>query len=170
MENNSNPNWARWVFASLATYFTSVAQKCNIPVLVEGLDERTTEFMEATDRVEVRITGPFIRDLSVKYYECAVDANALFFSRYEEGKNKYDILAAVGAFQQAMDSPIPLYRLGNQDIDDGGIFGVLEPRKNRGESTRVLHLGQADLTNRIKSTLVDARYFTYLPDDAYPPT
>ena len=35
--------------------------------MVEGLDERTTAFMEATDRVEIRITGPFTRDLSRNY-------------------------------------------------------------------------------------------------------
>ena len=91
-----DPNWARWVFASLATLLKGVAEDCNLPVIVEGLDERTTAFMEATDRVEIRITGPFTRDLSRNYYELSVDANALFVSRYEGGKNQYAILQAVG--------------------------------------------------------------------------
>ena len=149
-----NPNWARWVFASLATMLKSWRRTANCPVLVEGLDERTTAFMEATDRVEIRITGPFTRDLSNNYYELAVDANALFVSRYEDGKNKYAILNAIGTFQAALDAPIPIFKYGNQPGDDGTVcIGVMEPRKNRGEAVRVMHFGQADLTNRIKQIL-----------------
>jgi hypothetical protein len=158
-----DPNWARWVFASLATLLKGVAESCNLPVMVEGLDERTTAFMEATDRVEIRITGPFTRDLSRNYYELSVDANALFVSRYEGGKNQYAILQAVGAFQAALDAPIPIYKYGNQEGDDSTVIvGVMEPRKERGSGVRVLHFGQADLTDRIKQTLVDARYLSYV--------
>jgi len=53
----ANPNWARWVFASVASYLKRVAEEAHLPALVEGLDDRTTEFMEATDRCEIRITG-----------------------------------------------------------------------------------------------------------------
>jgi len=166
---SSNPNWARWVFASLATMLKGVADACDLPVLVEGLDERTTAFMEAADRVEVRITGPFTRDLSDNYYELAVDANALFISRYEEGTNKYAILNAIGTFQTALDAPIPIYKFGDQPGDDGTVcIGVMEPRKNRGEAVRVMHFGQADLTNRIKQSLVDARYLMCLSNDGRP--
>ena len=164
-----NPNWTRWVFASVATMLKDVAETCKIAVLVEGLDERTGPYMEATDRVEIRITGPFTRDLSNNYYELAIDANALFISRYEDGKNKYDILNAIGAFQAAMDAPIPIYKFGNQSGDDETvIIGVMEPRRVRGDAVRVMHLGQADLTNRIKQTLVDARYLMYLTNDNQP--
>src|SRR5208283_4132070 len=132
---SSNPNWARWVFASLATMLKELAKDNQLPVLVEGLDERTTAFMDATDRVEIRISGPFTRDLSNDYYELAVDANALFVSRYEDGKNKYDILNVIGIFQAAMDAPIPIFKFGNQPGDDGtACIGVVEPRKNRGEA------------------------------------
>jgi len=166
---SSNPNWARWVFASLATMLKELAKDNQLPVLVEGLDERTTTFMDATDRVEIRISGPFTRDLSNDYYELAVDANALFVSRYEDGKNKYDILNVIGIFQAAMDAPIPIFKFGNQPGDDGtACIGVMEPRKNRGEAVRVMHFGQADLTNRIKQSLVDARYLLYLSNDGRP--
>ncbi len=166
-----NPAWARWIFASLATLMKKTAEANNIPVLVEGLDERTTEFMDATDRVEIRITGPFIRDLSVAtaYYECTVDMNALFVSRYENGKNQYAILQTIGAFQAAMDAPIPIFQYGDLPGDDETIcIGVMEPRNKRGDALRVMHFGQADLTNRIKQSLVDARYLLYLTNDGRP--
>ena len=166
-----NPNWTRWIFASLATMMKAVASDNNISVLVEGLDERTTEFMDSTDRVEIRITGPFIRDLSVTtaYYELAVDMNALFVSRYETGKNNYKILQVIGAFQTAMDAPIPIYKYGDLPGDDETVcIGVMEPRNQKGEAVRVMHFGQADLTNRIKQSLVDARYLLFLTNDGKP--
>ena len=166
-----NPNWARWIFASLATLMKGVAEANKIPCLVEGLDERTTEFMDSTDRVEIRITGPFSRNLSVAtaYYELAVDMNALFVSRYENGKNNYAILAVIGAFQTAMDAPIPIYQYGGLPGDDETVcIGVMEPRNKRGDAVRVMHFGQADLTNRVKQSLVDARYLLFLTNDGQP--
>ncbi len=165
----SNPSWARWIFASLATLLKGVAEANKLPVLVEGLDERTTEFMEASDRVEIRITGPFIRDLGNDYYELSVDSNALFVSRYENGKNKYAILTTIGAFQAAMDAPIPICKYGKEPGDDETVcIGVMEPRNKRGDAVRVMHFGQADLTDRIKQSLVDARYILYLSNDGQP--
>ena len=37
---SANPNWARWVFASVATFLKQVAQSQQLAVLVEGLDDR----------------------------------------------------------------------------------------------------------------------------------
>jgi len=70
-----NPNWARWAFASVATFMKQLAADANIPALVEGLDERTTEYMEAANRVEIRMSGPFTKELSKDYYELGVDIN-----------------------------------------------------------------------------------------------
>ena len=165
----SNPNWARWIFASLATQMKQVAVDNKLPVLIEGLDERTTQFMDATDRAEIRITGPFTRDLSNNYYELAVDMNVLFVSRFELGKNNYDMMSHVGAYQAAMDAPIPIYKYGNQPGDDEHVcIGVMEPRNRRGDAVRVMYFGQADLTNRVKQALVDARYVLYLSNDGQP--
>ena len=64
-----NPNWARWAFASVATCLKQLADDASIPALVEGLDERTTAYMEAPERVEIRMSGPFTKELSIDYYE-----------------------------------------------------------------------------------------------------
>jgi hypothetical protein len=163
---SANPNWARWVFASLATYLKQVAEDADIPVLVEGLDRRTTEFMNATDRAEIRITGPFTRHPSKGYYEVSVDTNVLFLSRYEEGKNQYDILKAIGLFHEALDGPIAVYKVGKEAGDDEHAFvGCLEPRRAKGDVVRVLHFGQSDLVDEIKQSLVDARYVMELEVD-----
>ena len=109
-----NPNWARWAFASVATLLKQLADDAGIPALVEGLDERTTAYMEAPQRVEIRMSGPFTKELSKDYYELGVDINLLFTSRYEINANQYDIIKIVGKFHEALDGPIPMLRLGRR--------------------------------------------------------
>jgi hypothetical protein len=155
----ANPNWARWVFASVATYLKDVAKENGLPVLIEGLDDRTTEFMEATDRCEVRITGPFTREVSRNYFQIEVVVNVLFLSRYEEQKNRYAIIQKTGVFQEAMDGPVAVYKYGNgPDDDEHALVGCLLPVQGRHNAIRVLHFGQINPTDRLKQSMVDASY------------
>jgi len=156
---SANPNWARWVFASVATFLKQVAQSQQLPVLVEGLDDRTTEFMEATDRCEIRVTGPFTKELSHNYFQIEVVVNVLFLSRYEEQKNQYAIIQKMGVFHEAMDGAIAVYKYGNQPGDDEHtLLGCLSPVQGRNDAIRVMHFGQITPTDRIKQSMVDARY------------
>jgi hypothetical protein len=155
----ANPNWARWVFASVATYLKQVALEAELTAIVEGLDDRTTEFMEAPDRCEIRITGPFTREASHNYFYVEVVVNVLFVSHYEEQKNQYAIIQKMGVFQEAMDGPIAVYQYGNEPGDDEhSLVGCLKPVQGRNDTIRVLHFGQVDPTDRLKQSMVDARY------------
>ena len=156
---SANPNWARWVFASVATFLKQVAQSQQLPVLVEGLDDRTTEFIEATDRCEIRITGPFTKELSHNYFQVEVIVNVLFLSRYEESKNQYAIIQKMGVFHEAMDGAIAVYKYGKEPGDDEhAIVGCLSPIQGRSDAIRVMHFGQVNPTDRLKQSMVDARY------------
>jgi hypothetical protein len=155
----ANPNWARWVFASVATYLKGIANSEHLPVLIEGLDDRTTAFMEATDRCEVRITGPFTKELSHNYFRIEVVVNVLFLSRYEEEKNQYALMQKIGVFHEAMDGAFAVYKYGNEPGDDEhALVGCLSPVQGRNDAIRVMHFGQVDPTNRIKQSMVDVRY------------
>ena len=156
-----DPNWARWAFASVATLKKQLAQQANIPALVEGLDERTTAYMEAPARVEIRMSGPFTRELSIDYHEVSVDINLLFTSRYEINANQYDIIQIVGQFHAALDGPLSVTRLGAQPGDDGSFVGCLLPRTGRNDAVRIFHFGQTDQTDRQKQVMIDARYVGY---------
>ena len=84
----------------------------------------------------------------------------LFVSRYEEQKNQYAIIQNTGMFQEAMDGPIPVYQYGNEPGDDENVLlGCLSPVHGRGDAIRVMHFGQVDLTDRLKQSMVDARYW-----------
>ena len=155
----ANPNWARWVFASVATYLKGIANSEHLPVLIEGLDDRTTAFMEATDRCEVRITGPFTKELSHNYFRIEVVVNVLFLSRYEEEKNQYALMQKIGVFHEAMDGAIAVFKYGNEPGDDEhALVGCLSPVHGRNDAIRLMHFGQVDPTDRLKQSMVDARY------------
>jgi hypothetical protein len=165
-------DWARWVFASVVSAMKEVAGELNLPALVEHLDERTEAFMRAGDRAEIRVTGPFLRELSKDYYRLSVDVNILLTGRFDgEDKNAYDIVRYAGAFQDAMDAPIAVWNYGNQpgDYSDGDpatqvFLGCLLPRSGRNDSVKVMHFGQIDPVDKIRQSEVDARYVMELID------
>jgi hypothetical protein len=169
----ANPDWARWIFASVAFHLKAIATTANLAVIVEHLDERTEEFMQAADRAEIRITGPSTQELAKGQYRLWVDANVLLTSRYDgAGKNAYDIIRLGGLFQEAMDSPIPVWNYGNQlgdyvdaDPDSHVSLGCLLVRPGRNESVRLLHFGQTDKTDKLKQTVCDARYVMYINEE-----
>lgn len=165
-----NENWTRWIFASVAKALKETATDNGIPVLVEHFDERSSAFMEATDRAEIRITGPFIQELSQGYYRILVDVNVLLTSRYDgTAKNAYTIHQYAGIFQAAMGNEIGVWNYGGEEGDydpnDSNtqlFLGCLKPRAGNNDSIRVFHFGQTDKTDKLKQSAVDARYVMYL--------
>lgn len=169
----ADPNWARWIFHSVAYYLKDVAEDASLPVIVEGFDQRTAAFERASDHAEIRITGPFDQELSKGYHRIYVDANVLLTSRYDgAGKNAATWLTYVGLFHEAMSDSIPIWNYGNEPGDYvSGVpstqvfLGCLLPRPGNNNSIRVLHFGQLDKVDKIKQTAVDARYVLYLNEE-----
>ncbi len=177
----ANPNWARWIFHSVASQLKDVATEAHLPCLVEHFDERTAAFERATDRAEIRITGPFDQELSKGYHRIYVDVNVLLTSRYDgAGKNAATILKNAGLFHEAMSEPIPVWNFGGEpgdyveaidpdDPDDPNLatqvfLGCLTPRPGRNDSVRVMNFGQLDNVDKIKQTEVDARFVMELTE------
>lgn len=166
----ANPNWARWIFASTAYALKKVATDASLPVLVEHLDERTQAFMEAPDRAEIRITGPFTTELSHGCFRIFLDANVLLWSRYDgKVKNQYNLLKNAGLFHERMDSPIAVWNYGSlagdyQDADPSTqvFLGCLRPKPGRSESIKVFNFGQVDKIDKVKQTAVDAKFVMYI--------
>ena len=161
-------DWPRWIFVSLASYLKDVANSQSLPSIIETVDERTTAFMQAPARAEVRITGPFISEPSKGYYQALVDVNVLLTYRFG-CKSEYDILTVAGAFQEAMNSPIAVTNLGGEEGDyvEGQPdtllqIGCLMPRF--GQKQRVLNFGQISVVDHLKQLEVEARYLLELQE------
>jgi len=151
-----DPNWPRWVQASVADHFKVAATAQQYPALVEGIDERTTEFMESTNRLEIRVNGPFIREMSKDYWQFLVDANILIFSHMGGASpNAYVGTEMAGYMAQAASQSIPIYKYGTGVDDDQSLIGCLTLRPGKDESIRVYHFGEINREDRMRQYGVD---------------
>ena len=58
-----------------------------------------------------------------------------------------------------MDGSIAVYKYGNFPGDDEhALIGCLSPATGRSDAIRVMHFGQINPTDRLKQSMVDARY------------
>jgi len=162
MATTLNENLARWVFASIAVYFESIAAGLSLPLLVEGIDERDSEKMRV-DHAELRINGPFVKEVSHNCWRTWTDINILLTDRMMmTQEDAYGIMRLGGAFESAMNERIPIYKLGPDADDDDSLLGCLTMRKGQSESVKLFHFGQIDSTNRIRQSVIDGRYEMYL--------
>ena len=162
-----NERWPRWILSSIAKYLNAnVAGPASLPFLVEGIDDRTQEFEEATDRAECRINGPWTSELSNGYWRVWVDINVVLTVNMDgQVKNAYRLDELAGKFLNALDTVISTLRTGDIADDsqnDGSLLGCLHPRSGKNDSVRVIHFGQINNTDRIRQAQVDARYVMYL--------
>jgi hypothetical protein len=135
----------------------------SLPFITEGIHERDTLFMEAPDRAEIRINGPFARELSARYWRLWVDINILVTSNFgTQAKDVYSLERNLGLIHEFADTAIPILRYGSGVGDDGTLLGCLRPRSdNKNDSIRVIHFGQLNNVDRLKQGQVDARYIMY---------
>ena len=119
--------------------------------------------------IRIRVNGPFSQELSLNYFRLWVDVNVILTSRMDADKNGYTIQRLAGIFQSAMDQPIPVWNYGDQigDFVSGSPdtqihLGCLSPRPQTGESIKVFNFGQVEKTDRVKQSIVDARYVMFM--------
>ena len=162
-----NPHWQRWLVASVAEHFkVNVTDPISLPFLVEGLDDRDTEFEQAPDRAELRLNGPFTQEQSKNCWRIWMDVNIMITSTMDgETKNRYSLEINAGKFHQFADTCISVFQFGElaqTPENDGSLLGVLRPRHGKNDSVRTLNFSQINKVDRIKQSQVDARYVMYL--------
>jgi len=151
-------NLARWIFQSIASHFVSTANGISLPYFVEGIDERSVEDMRA-DHVELRVTGPTIKEVSNGYYNIDVIINFLFTKQMDiGGADAFDLIQWSGVFANEMLGQVPIYKKGSNPQDDGSLVGCLIIKKDRNEAVRVYHFGQVNKDIRVRQSEVDAVY------------
>lgn len=156
-----NENLARWIFASIADYFSGIATSLSLPLLVEGVDERESETMQES-HAELRVSGPFLKELSHNYWKIQVDINILLTDLMSMSQeNAYDIVQWGGTFQEAMFSPISVYKYGANLSDDDSFIGCLTLRRNSNDTVKLMHFGQISRVDRVRQSVIDARYEMY---------
>src|SRR5438067_2527026 len=115
-----NPNWDRWIFASVTKHFNDAAAVATIPMYVEG-DSRITA--EKLDYYEFRMNGPIVKGLSGNEWRLDLELNILVVSKdltdFHKCRKMTGIMAA------AFITGIPLFKYGSNIGDDQSQFGCL---------------------------------------------
>ena len=153
-------NWPRWIMASIAEYFRVTTATIPLPLLVDGVDEREPEKLHY-DHAELRITGPYTTELSHNYFRILVDVNVLLTELMDK-VNAYDLQTWCGIFAAAMDGPINVYKYGNEAGDDSSWVFCLTPVNGRIDPNRILHFGQLGRTDRIRQSMIDGHFVSYI--------
>jgi hypothetical protein len=149
-------NLARWIFQSIAVHFQSVANGISLPYHVEGIDERSEDTMRA-DHVELRVTGPVLKEVSNGFYKVDVTINFLLTKAMDlVSADAFDLIQWTGVFAAAMLEPIPIYKKGTGAEDDDSLVGCIRVKKGRNEAVRVYHFGQIEKDTRVRQSEVDA--------------
>ena len=110
-------DWVRWIHASLAVAMKDVAEDCDLPCLVDPLEERTEEFMEAPNSATVRISGPVDTQYGKGFHRLFVDVSVLLQGVVCGRDNAYDIFKWAGIFADALNDSIPVYNYGDEEGD-----------------------------------------------------
>lgn len=156
----ANKNWPRWIFASIADHFKAAADENEIPLLIEGIEDRTSEKIRKISHAELRVNGPVVRELSKNYFYLTVNVNVILQSMMTE-ENGYDIIQDCGVFLEAM-GPFDVFKHGNGPEDDGTFLGCLDLRTDVNEAVFVAHFGQLNQETRIRESMVGGKYQIFL--------
>lgn len=154
-----NSGWPRWIQASVADHFKTTANSEGFASLVEGLEERTTVFQESTNRLEIRINGPFVRQVSANYYHFDVDVNILILSHMDGTSDSvYRGTNIAGKMAERANEPIPVFKYGGQPEDDQSQIGCLLLKDGSKDGVKVFHFGEINAEDRLRQAGVDCSY------------
>lgn len=154
---NSNPDWPRWIFASICKHFDDC--KGNYDVFIEG-QYRNSDIKK--DFFELRIDGPYITEVNKNYYNLYLEVNVLVQSQMDD-TNYHRIHTDVG-YAASLFRNISLYKYGNGVNDTQELFGCLELLQDTQTRKRVQinHFGQIDPKVRLTQATVEGHYEVFL--------
>ena len=163
----ANRNWRRWIHASIGDKLSAIAAaECPaIPSLIEGIQTRSTEFMESPDRLEFRMNGPFTRQTDPTNWTARVFINVLVASMMGEVKDAYIYDDMLGIYHAVLQEPIQCFRKGQKIDDDGSLLGCLIPLGEKSTPVRVLDFGEIDPTDHLRHGMVSGVYEIELVED-----
>jgi hypothetical protein len=144
-----------WVFASACKHFIDTID--DIPVYVEGQERNTTDL---SDWCELRIDGPWIRDVSNSVIVVTAEINVLIGTAidstnlYKESVNHTKIVPAFTDFC--------VYKYGPSDNaeNDGSLIGtlILQPIREMSERLEIARFGQIDPAVRLLQSTIEGHF------------
>ena len=150
------PNWHRWVYASVAKHLKDSAGA--LPLVVEFLDKRGTDWETAASKAEVTITGPMTKEVCSGLHRIWVDVFITLTSHLSA--NNYDHIDHAGTLASALDECITCKDYGATGLVT---IGFLHPRAETQEAIKVNHLKPAVKDTQLHST-IQAKFLGYFSE------
>ena len=148
-----DPNWDRWIFASVSSQFAAVARAGGVDMFVEGTDMFGRR--QDKDYFEFRLDGPNTDEVSRDYWRLDFDVNILVAS-IKDQKDIHRIYRNVGLAATMFLRALNIYKLGNGIADNPSI--VLGCAELTPEGIFVTHHGQLDPTVPVLQATLLASY------------
>jgi hypothetical protein len=153
-----NPNWTRWIHASISDYFKDYGRRIGLSIQVEGQDKPK----RPEDWVELRWDGPLANETTRNNWILELDINCLISSvlgRKDVHKHK----RIVGEIQSVMPKDFPIYRFGDDPIiDTQDLLGCMTLRPDNREGIITSYFGQIDVDVLLEQSSVEAHYRMHL--------
>lgn len=148
-----NPNWARWIFASVSKHFYD--RRGTTTFYIEGQER---DVPAPANLIEFRLDGPYYTQLSRKSWRLYVEVSLLVQS-IKDGNDYHTIHRLTGQIAEAFTS-IPVYRFGNSTDDDSLQFGCLTLVQELGKRERVQtnNFGQIGPDTQLLQSSVEGHY------------
>jgi hypothetical protein len=142
----------RWIFASISKHFDT--HRSGIEMYVEGQDRKT----DVDDFFELRMDGPYYRELSKNFFEVRFEINVLIQSELND--NYHRIHEIIGIVSDAFFTPINIYRFGSEQEDDGSFFDCvsLSFEKRRRDALEIHQFGKIEPSTKIMQATVEGHY------------
>jgi hypothetical protein len=152
----SNPNWPRWIFASVSKHFHDC--RGALAFYIEGQERNAL----TGDLLELRMDGPYQTEINKGYWKLFIEVSMLI-QAIKDAKDYHKVHRYAGQVAAAFTS-IPVYKYGDGVDDDQTVLGCLELVQDIGKRERIQinHFGQIEPSTPIIQSSVEGHYELFL--------
>lgn len=155
---SANPNWPRWIFASISKHFNDELTAAGLTLFIEG-QHRDTKAIK--DFAELRLDGPNMIEVSRNYWQLKIEVNHIVQSAMDD-TNYHRIHQNVGVVAAAYTRTINVYKLGTGAQDDQSFLGCLHLLQERRDVLEINHFGQISESLKLVQATVEGHYQMHL--------
>jgi hypothetical protein len=147
-----DPEWTKWIHASIASHFKSAMTSAGLIFHLEGeVNRAEVDYQE--DWVELRIDGPDYYPAGNNRYRANVEVNVLISTIKGPDKNLYINKINCGKVAEAFTQIVV------NDYDASVILACLQPNKDRIETN---NFGQVQDRTNLEQATVEGHFDTIL--------
>ncbi len=143
-----NSNWTRWIVSSVVKHFDGLKQEIHLHI--EGRERINPE---PTQRFELRIDGPYAKELSRAYWQLDIEVNVLI-TQVRNSSDAYSMDRLKGIVQAAFTNTIAVKEYG----DGSAALGCLSLRSDGREGIITSEFGLIDASQGLRQATVEGHY------------